>query len=234
MTARRAADPFRSMLAWSCAAHGVLLLTLVFGAWLSTPASALPSPSGRTVVRLGESGPLLRASDGAPTPRRRSAAAEASAVSESSVEATSEPRSVVQDVKPPASEPGSEGVGAADDPPADGANREGTAERSGDSAQFDQDFEYAYYVNTMLQRIDAQWQRVTYPDEVRVVVGFTILANGDVVRVGVEETSGVAILDRLAVRAVKRAAPMPPLPRSYPRDRVGVHLRFTYTDEAAP
>ena len=38
------------------------------------------------------------------------------------------------------------------------------------------------------------------------------------------------LLDRAALRAVILSDPMPPLPNSYPRDRVGVHLQFTYSD----
>jgi TonB family protein len=100
---------------------------------------------------------------------------------------------------------------------------------SGGSA-FDQDFEYAYYVQQMLARISANWQRVPVRGTTVVIMRFTILKDGSVHDVEVEQSSGLAVLDRAASRAVYLADPMPPLPNSYPRDRVGVHLRFQYSD----
>ena len=63
-----------------------------------------------------------------------------------------------------------------------------------------------------------------------MIVRFTILKDGSVANVEIEQSSRVSVLDRGAMRAVLLADPMPPLPNSYPRDQVGVHLRFTYSD----
>ena len=100
----------------------------------------------------------------------------------------------------------------------------------GGSSAFDQDFEYAYYVRQMLARVSANWQRVPVRGTTMVIVRFTILKDGSVHDVEIEESSGLSVLDRAASRAVYLADPMPPLPNSYPRDRVGVHLRFQYSD----
>jgi protein TonB len=102
---------------------------------------------------------------------------------------------------------------------------------SGGGSPFDQDFEYAYYVQQMLTRIHQRWQRTAVRGTAVVVVRFTIARDGKVVDASIETSSGVSILDRSSLRAVMLADPMPPLPNSYPRDQVGVHLRFTYTDQ---
>jgi TonB family protein len=101
---------------------------------------------------------------------------------------------------------------------------------SGGSA-FDQDFEYAYYVQQMLGRISQHWQRIPVRGAAVAIIRFTILKDGRLHDIQVEQSSGVAMLDRAASRAVYLADPMPPLPQSYPRDRVGVHLRFEYSDK---
>ena len=95
-------------------------------------------------------------------------------------------------------------------------------------ARFDQDFEYSYYQRQMIARIQAQWQQIPVRGEVKVVIRFTIDRNGAVSAAEVETSSGQSLLDRAALRAVVLADPLPRLPDSYPRDRVGVHLLFTY------
>ena len=99
--------------------------------------------------------------------------------------------------------------------------------------RFDQDFEYSFYQRQMIARIQANWQQIPVRGEARVVVRFTILRDGTISGTEVESSSGQPLLDRAAVRAVALAEPMPRLPDSYPRDRVGVHLLFTYSQPAA-
>ncbi len=100
-------------------------------------------------------------------------------------------------------------------------------------ARFDQDFEYSYYQRQMIARIQANWQQIPVRGEASVVIRFTILAAGEVTGAEVETSSGQSLLDRAALRAVQLAGPLPPLPESYPRDRVGVHLLFRYGGNAA-
>ena len=100
---------------------------------------------------------------------------------------------------------------------------------AGSGSPFDHDFEYAYYVQQMLGRINQRWNRVVVQGSAVVVVKFTILRNGSLRDVEIEQSSSVRLLDRAAERAVFLADPLPPLPNPYPRDRVGVHLRFEYT-----
>ena len=95
--------------------------------------------------------------------------------------------------------------------------------------RFDQDFEYSYYQRQMIARIQANWQQIPVRGEQKVVIRFTIHRSGAISGAEVETSSGQPLLDRAAYRAVVLAEPMPPLPESYPRDQVGVHLLFTYS-----
>ncbi len=95
--------------------------------------------------------------------------------------------------------------------------------------RFDQDFEYSYYQRQMIARIQANWQQIPVRGERKVVIRFTIHKTGAISGAEVETSSGQPLLDRAAYRAVVLAEPMPPLPESYPRDQVGVHLLFTYS-----
>ncbi len=99
-------------------------------------------------------------------------------------------------------------------------------------ARFDQDFEYSFYQRQMIARIQANWQQIPVRGQTRVVIRFTIFRDGTISGAEVEDSSGQDLLDRAALRAVVLAEPFPRLPESYPRDRVGVHLLFTYGETA--
>jgi TonB family protein len=64
-----------------------------------------------------------------------------------------------------------------------------------------------------------------------VIIKFTIFKDGHLEGIEVEQSSRIAMLDRAAERAVHLANPLPMLPNSYPRDRVGVHLQFLYSNQ---
>jgi TonB family protein len=57
-------------------------------------------------------------------------------------------------------------------------------------------------------------------------VKFTISRNGTIGNIHVSQSSGWPPLDNAAVNAVRGAAPMPPLPDSFPGEQVGVTFRF--------
>lgn len=62
-----------------------------------------------------------------------------------------------------------------------------------------------------------------------VTVRFTILADGSVVDVQVPQSSGAALLDLAAQRAVASAAPFGPLPRKYATNRITIQAIFKPT-----
>jgi TonB family protein len=84
------------------------------------------------------------------------------------------------------------------------------------------------YVSAMLALITKNWA------EKQQVLGstmtkFTILRNGAITDVQVEQSSGYVALDLAAQRALLLTRQLPPLPAEYTEDHLTVHLRFEYT-----
>jgi periplasmic protein TonB len=80
--------------------------------------------------------------------------------------------------------------------------------------------------------IESQW---VYPDlakhyglQGKVTVEFTVLQNGGIDLLAVVRSSGSNLLDEEAVRAIKAAAPFPPIPRSIATNRLRIIAGFTY------
>ena len=234
---RKPTSSFERTVAWSAAAHILALSAAAVGMNLEHGA-ALPAPSA-AFIELGMSGPSATPGLGgappapepepAPEPRggppprpapglRGQAAAWAeSAPLEARRPIDTKARPAARSVSTSGSR-GSGGIGLG-----------GVA----GGARFDQDFEYSYYQRQMIARIQANWQQIPVRGEASVVIRFTILAAGEVAGAEIGTWSGQSLLDRAALRAVQLAGPLPPLPESYPRDRVGVHLLFRYGGNAA-
>jgi TonB family protein len=88
----------------------------------------------------------------------------------------------------------------------------------------DPNFGYGYYIDRLLQLIDANWNRPALGNEVRAVLHFRILRNGQIEDLRVVESSGYNSFDLAALRAVQNAVPFPILPASYRADSLGVNL----------
>lgn len=100
---------------------------------------------------------------------------------------------------------------------------EGTA--SAAVAGLDQpDFTYGYYIDQMLAQIRAHWARPPVGAGVETIVHFRIERDGTVTDLRVATPSGVRSFDMAGLRAVQSASPLPPLPRGYRRDSLGVNL----------
>lgn len=84
-------------------------------------------------------------------------------------------------------------------------------------------FGYDYYLGQMLGQIRRSWTRPPV-EGVRTVIRFRVLSNGQIVDAAVEESSGSRSFDLAALRAVRNASPLPPLPASYRQDHLTVNL----------
>lgn len=244
-TARRLHDPFQKMLAWSGAVHGLVFTSFALASYLGPSGAVLPAPHVGMFINLGESGPIRSAGGGgSPTPPAPEPEPEPPKNEPEVVRPTVEQREELpmpdapEKTKPrwekPKQDSGLRGADAAsaESAPLKGGTRApgiGLGGPSGGSP-FDQDFKYAYYVQQMFGRVHQHWQRTPVRGTAVVIVRFTILKDGSVANVEIEQSSPLSVLDRGAMRAVMLADPMPPLPNSFPRDRVEVHLRFTYSD----
>lgn len=248
--ARAEIEPLRPMLVWSFVLHAVVLAAIAVAMSLKPSSSAVPPPVGEFInVSLGQSGPMPGMGGGGqapapqpkpeppPEPPKEKEPVVVRPTKEVREELPSPDARVAKTAKKkpePKPDSGLRGADAASAPSAQlqpgGAPGLGLGGPGGGSP-FDQDFEYAYYVQQMLGKIHQHWQRTAVRGTAVVVIRFTIRRDGSVENAEVETSSGVSILDRSSLRAVVLADPLPPLPNSYPRDEVGVHLRFTYSDQ---
>jgi TonB family protein len=95
----------------------------------------------------------------------------------------------------------------------------------------DVDFPFAYYLNLVEGRITRQWRpkQLGFREGASrsCLVHFVISRGGQVSRISIVESSGVALFDREALRAVQAASPLPPLPAKFAGRDLPVNMIFT-------
>lgn len=90
--------------------------------------------------------------------------------------------------------------------------------------------EFVAYVNQMRGRIKERWTWPHSRGDLEVTVGFGVRADGEVFGIELLKRSGDASFDESVVRAVRRATPLPPPPRSHARDFEQVEFTFRPND----
>jgi protein TonB len=83
------------------------------------------------------------------------------------------------------------------------------------------------YIVTMIDRIRSVWQQ-NQGASGDVIVKFTIQRSGQIVDPSVEKSSGSAVLDLAALRAIVSTKTLNPLPAPFPNPTLTVHLNFQY------
>ncbi|MFH1080031.1 MAG: TonB family protein [Pseudomonadota bacterium] len=117
-------------------------------------------------------------------------------------------------------------------PPAAGkqaAQAEGQAAGRADAGQADTGQRMDPYYAEIWARIRGQWslpQGILPKGNVETVINVRILRNGAVVDVGFEKRSGNGYFDDSAIRAVKKASPLPPLPSWIRGNDIEIGIRF--------
>lgn len=88
------------------------------------------------------------------------------------------------------------------------------------------DFPYPWYLTSLRQKLWDRWSdnMPSFPGEALVM--FTILRDGSLVDVRIEETSGERSLDYAALSAVRASGPLPPLPPAFREKFLTVHVQF--------
>ena len=91
------------------------------------------------------------------------------------------------------------------------------------------DFPFAWYLQAVQRKVIEKWAPPTRGLEGRAVIVFEIGRNGEVRRPSVENSSGDALYDRAALRAITDANPFPPLPAEFKESALLIHLGFDFT-----
>ncbi len=93
---------------------------------------------------------------------------------------------------------------------------------------------YKLYYNMIWQRIHSVW---VLPEEalggkknLETIITIRIDRNGNIEEIQFEKKSGNPYLDESALRAIKKANPLPPLPAGIEEDKFDVGIRFTPSD----
>lgn len=88
----------------------------------------------------------------------------------------------------------------------------------------------SYYLALILSKISQNWNNPYQgkKETVRAQIFFRIDKNGKLQEVKVENSSGDAIFDQSALRAVYDAKVFPPLPEEMKLSNLGVHFEFEY------
>ena len=91
---------------------------------------------------------------------------------------------------------------------------------------------YAWYVAAMRNRVSANWLMTAVSPSIatapRTYLTFEILRDGTVNSVQITQSSGIAEVDRSALRAVLASNPLPPLPPDYRGSSVNVQFYFDF------
>lgn len=238
-------------LPWSLAGHVALLAALaVFGGSVTPPRAETRSairvrigggPAGSRGAPSRASSPLVAAARDEPAPppkpqpgTRRLPVAEKKPA-RTTVTKTARP--VAKGLAPerpldkaPAPAPGGSGAAGATGRTG-GSGGTGILGTGASAGGTDQPFPFAWYLTLVEGHISRNWNPTQLgfggQAERGCVVHFVIQENGAIAEVIVEETSGIALYDREALRAVTAANPLPPLPRGFGASSLGVSFIFT-------
>ena len=92
------------------------------------------------------------------------------------------------------------------------------------------DFSDAAFMQKVHEKVGRAWKRPaeTPKQGSKAVVIATYLRDGSLLEPKLHHQSGSAAWDASALAAVKSAAPIEPLPKSYPRTSLEVHFHFEF------
>jgi TonB family protein len=93
-------------------------------------------------------------------------------------------------------------------------------------------FPFGYFLAAIERRVSENWFSAVSEGGTGLtcVVYFRLMRDGSVSDARVETSSGNGYFDRAAMRAVKSAAPFPPLPRAFADAYLGIHFTFVQKD----
>jgi TonB family protein len=87
-----------------------------------------------------------------------------------------------------------------------------------------QPFPFDWYLEQLLRKVRSNWRPTT--SILQATIHFRIDRSGVITEVEIARSSGNFLFDQAAARAIEAANPMPPLPREYEGDWLGVYLDF--------
>lgn len=106
---------------------------------------------------------------------------------------------------------------------------EATPPQSAGMTEVERQMRSRRYVATISSLVWRQWafpREIPLPAGSEAVVHVTVLANGTVAEMGFEKRSGNQYFDESALKAIRKAAPLPPFPEGLGGGRLEIGIRF--------
>ena len=89
----------------------------------------------------------------------------------------------------------------------------------------DPNFTHGWYLDQLINRITSNWTRPVVGADIHAIFHFRIRKDGTVVDLELRQASEVPEFDQAARRAIEASSPLPPLPRAYKPDSLGINLK---------
>ncbi|UCD95508.1 MAG: TonB family protein [Candidatus Zixiibacteriota bacterium] len=108
----------------------------------------------------------------------------------------------------------------------------GAGSKFGGAAIDNAAFDYPYWFVQAFSKIERNWSNPVFANSpLTCIIYFQVIRSGRVLKVEIEESSGIDAFDRACERAVKLSQPLPPLPNEFRDEIIGIHLEFPYVPQ---
>jgi TonB family protein len=105
----------------------------------------------------------------------------------------------------------------------------GVGSKLGGAAVDNAAFDYSYWFVQSFTKIERNWSNPVFANRtLQCGIYFQVIRSGRIIKVEIEESSGIDAFDRACERAVKLSQPLPPLPNEFTDEILGIHLEFPY------
>ncbi len=91
-------------------------------------------------------------------------------------------------------------------------------------------FDYPYWFVQAFSKIEQNWRNPVFANRpLKCVVYFQVIRSGRILKIEVEQSSGIDAFDRACVQAIEKCGKLPPLPDKFVEEILGIHLEFPYS-----
>ncbi|HHI02168.1 MAG TPA: TonB family protein [candidate division Zixibacteria bacterium] len=106
----------------------------------------------------------------------------------------------------------------------------GTGSKFGGAAIDNASFDYPYWFIQAFGKIERNWTNPVFSSQpLSCIIYFQVIRSGRIIKIEIEQSSGVDAFDSGCERAVKKSQPLPPLPDQFADEIIGIHLEFPYS-----
>lgn len=106
----------------------------------------------------------------------------------------------------------------------------GAGSKFGGAAIDNVSFDYPYWFVQAFGKIERNWSNPVFSSQpLSCIIYFQVIRSGRIIKIEIEQSSGVDAFDGGCERAIKLSQPLPPLPDQFADEIIGIHLEFPYS-----